>query len=66
MMETNELLVCGKQVQYDNSGVGHNFRDIAADDIPANIVEEIEGEMIDGKVDTCDDFTGSDGLHYRW
>jgi hypothetical protein len=59
-------LVCGNQVQHDNSGVGHNWRDIAASDIPANIIEEIEGEMIDGKKDECEDFVGSNGLHYRW
>lgn len=61
-----ETLVCGKQIQYDNSGVGNNFRNIAADQIPANIREEIECEIIDGKQDKCKDFVGSNGLHYRW
>lgn len=65
--ETN--LVCGCQVQADASGVGHCWRDVSADDLPANIREEIEGEMIDGgrgEPGDCDDFIASNGLHYRW
>jgi hypothetical protein len=58
--------VCGNQIQHDNSGVGHNWRDINREDIPANIVEEMEGEMIDGGKDECADFVASNGLHYRW
>jgi len=58
--------VCGCQVQIDRSGVGHDFRDIAREDIPANIVEEIEGEILDGGKESCDDFVASNGLHYRW
>lgn len=53
-----------KQIQHDNSGVGHNWRNIDQDDIPANILEEIEGEMIDG--DECENYVASNGLHYRW
>ena len=64
--DADETTVCGNKVQHDNSGVGHNWRDIAASDIPANIREEIEGEMIDGKKDECEDFVASNGLHYRW
>jgi hypothetical protein len=66
MSEMNESLVCGIQIQHDNSGVGHNWRDIDASDIPASIREEIEGEIIDGKMETCEDFVASNGLHYRW
>lgn len=62
----SESLICGNKIQHDNSGVGHNWRSIDARDIPTNIVEEIEGEMIDDKKDTCSDFVGSNGLHYRW
>jgi len=36
------------QIQIDNSGVGHNWRNIDAQDIPGSIVLEIEGEIIDG------------------
>jgi hypothetical protein len=72
---TNEIetTVNGSQVQHDNSGVGHNWRNIDASDIPSDVREEIEGEMIDGNGafddggrDSCDDFTASNGLHYRW
>lgn len=62
----DNTLVCGKQIQHDNSGVGHNWRNISADDIPANVRDEIEGEIIDGGKDECSDFVGSNGLHYRW
>lgn len=65
-METNETLVCGKQVQIDRSGAGRDYRDIAADDIPASIVLQIECEIIDGGKESCDDFVASNGLHYRW
>lgn len=65
-MTTNETMVCGIQIQHDNSGVGRNWKNIDAQDIPANIREEIEGEIIDGKTETCKDFVASNGLHYRW
>ena len=65
-IDVNEGLVCGSQVQVDRSGVGHCWVDVSATDIPANIREEIEGEMIDGDKEECDDFTASNGLHYRW
>jgi hypothetical protein len=64
-MQMQPKLVCGKQVQHDNSGVGHNWRNIDAKDIPPSIREEMENEMIDGK-EACEDFVGSNGLHYRW
>jgi hypothetical protein len=66
MTTENETLVCGCQVQVDKSGVGHCWVDVAADDIPANIREEIEGEIIDGGKEDCGDFVASNGLHYRW
>ena len=59
-------LVCGSQVQVDRSGVGHCWVDVAADDIPANVREEIEGEILDGGKEECYDFVASNGLHYRW
>ena len=65
-MSKNETLVAGKQIQMDSSGVGHNFRDIDADEIPANIREEIEGEIIDGKLSKCEKFVASNGMAYRW
>ncbi len=65
-MSTTETTVCGCNVQQDLSGVGHCWRDVAAQDIPANIVLEIEGEIIDGGKDECDGYVASNGLHYRW
>jgi hypothetical protein len=66
-MTTNDTnLVCGKQVQHDASGVGHAWRNIDASDIPANIVQEIEGEIIDGGKDACEKYVASNGLCYRW
>lgn len=47
-----ETTVCDKQIQHDNSGVGHNWRNIDASEIPADIREEIEGEIVDGKLDS--------------
>ncbi len=58
--------VCGNQVQYDKSGVGHCWVNIDREDIPASIIEELEGEMIDGRMDSCEDFVASNGIHYRW
>ena len=65
-MIENETLICGRQVQHDNSGVGHNWRNMDASEIPANIREEIEGEVIDGGKDECANFVASNGQHYRW
>lgn len=63
----SDTMVCGTRVQVDHSGGhGHCWRDATADDMPANVRAEIEGEMIDGKRDACADFVASNGLHYRW
>ena len=61
-----QIVVCGNPIQYDKSGVGHCW--VAADsiDCPEEIQEEIAGEIIDGGVDSCDEFVGSNGVHYRW
>ncbi len=65
-MTTNETLVCGNQVQMDKSGVGHCWVDVDACDLPASIVEELEGEMIDGGMEDGGEMTGSNGIKYRW
>lgn len=64
--DETDTLVCDHQIQHDRSGVGHCWRNIDRDDLPSSIVEEIEGEIIDGGKDECDDFRASDGQHYRW
>ena len=65
---TNEqTLVAGCEIQIDRSGgQGHCWRAIDARDIPAQVHEEIEGEIIDGGNGACADFVGSNGQHYRW
>lgn len=65
-MKTSEFTVLGRTIQIDDSGVGHCWRDALAGDVPANIVEEIEAEIIDGSQDECDDYVASNGCHYRW
>ncbi len=61
-----ETTVLGNQIQVDLSGVGHCWRNIDREDIPAAIVEEIECEILDGGKEECGCFTASNGLHYRW
>lgn len=58
--------LCGKTIKCDNSGVGHNFRVIDADSLPANIAEEIAAEILDGGNETCECYVASNGCHYRW
>lgn len=66
MTTATETTICGKTIQHDNSGVGHNWRTIDASDLPADLREEIAAEIIDGKQDTCNDYVATNGLHYRW
>lgn len=53
------------QIQIDRSGQGHNWKNIDREDIPANILEEIETEFVEGNED-CECYVASNGLHYRW
>ena len=66
MNETPDTTVCGNQVQLDRSGVSHCWVKVERQEIPANIVLELEGEMIDGGQDECEDYVASNGMHYRW
>ena len=66
MTATNQALVCGKQIQHDNSGVGHNWRSVSAQDIPADVRVEIEAEILDGGTEMTADYVASNGQHYRW
>lgn len=64
---TDKIIVCGKSIQYDNSGgQGHAWIAANEDNCHPGIQEEIAAEIIDGGLDECDDFTGSNGQHYRW
>lgn len=58
--------VCGYEVQVDISGVGQCWRDATSDDCPANIVEEIAAEILDGGVEETDGYIASNGMRYRW
>lgn len=60
-----ETTVAGKNVQIDLSGQGHNWRHIAAEEIPGAVIMEIEGEIIDGGREEGQ-IVASNGLHYRW
>lgn len=64
-IDDSDPLVCGHQVQHDASGQGHAWRNIDAADIPANVILELEGHMIDGGLDTAE-IVASNGQHYRW
>ena len=66
MDTASDTLVCGVQVRIDRSGHGHCWQEIDRDNIPSAIVEEIEGEIIDGGKVECADFVASNGVHYRW
>lgn len=61
-----ETTVCGCQIQIDRSGQGHCWRNIDAEDIPADIREEIAAEILDGGKDECEDYVATNGQHYRW
>ena len=55
-----------RTIQIDRSGVGHNWRTIDASELPANVAEEIDWEIVENNQGECDDYTASNGLHYRW
>ena len=66
MTTIDDTLVCGRRVQWDTSGVGHCWRDVDADDMPATAREEIEAEILDAENSECDDYIACNGQHYRW
>jgi hypothetical protein len=60
-------LVCDRTVEEDASGgQGHCWRIVRADELPANILAEIEAEMTAGGTASTDDYMASNGCHYRW
>jgi hypothetical protein len=66
-MVTETRTVCGNQVQVDRSGgQGHAWVNVDREDLPGQIVLELEGEMLDGGLETCADYRASNGLYYRW
>lgn len=65
-MNSEKVTVCGNYVQYDKSGVGHCWVSVSREEIPSNIVEELEGEMIDGGMSDSGECIASNGIHYSW
>lgn len=61
------MKIASKTVFFDKSG-GQGHRWILADEVtcPASIQEEIAAEILDGKVETTEDFIASNGQHYAW
>ena len=47
-------------------GQGHCWRMLLREEIPGEIILEIEGEMVEGGNGFCPDYVASNGLHYRW
>jgi len=66
--DVKQVIVCGCPIEYDKSGVGHCWVAAVDDglDCPSDIQDEISGEIIDGKADSCDVFRAINGVHYRW
>ncbi len=59
--------VCDRVIVQDISGGhGHCWQTIHQDDLPADVREEIECEIIDGGSEACADFVASNGQHYAW
>lgn len=66
-MKTKKVIIADKRIQTDASKVGHHWRDMTTLDLLPSIVrDEIEGEIMDGGVETTPRFIGSNGEHYRW
>jgi len=64
--EDEDISIAGCIIQHDASGVGHAWKVIPCEEIPADIAMEIEGEIFDGGKESCSYFIGSNGEHYRW
>lgn len=63
---SNVIEIEGAVVECDHSGRGDCWTVCREGDLPANIVEEIACEIIDGGKSECDDYVASNGLRYRW
>lgn len=58
--------ICGRTIQIDRSGVGHNWQNVDSEVIPADDREEVAAEIIDGGKLSCDKYVATSGVHYRW
>ena len=62
----NVIEIEGAVIEMDRSGLGNCWEVCYEGDVPAQIVEEITCEIIDGKQAECDNYVASNGFHYRW
>jgi hypothetical protein len=60
-----ETLTC-RTIQVDRSGIGHNWRTVEAHDLPGKVAEEIDWEIAENNMTTCDCYLATNGLQYRW
>ena len=56
-------IVCGKAIQIDLSGVGHNWQPLPVDDMSEDLEDLLAAEILDGG--ECGRVTIG-GVHYRW
>jgi hypothetical protein len=63
---TVSLEIAGKTIQHDPSGHGHAWRPANDDNCPADIQEQIAGEIINGERESCPLFEARNGQVYRW
>jgi hypothetical protein len=54
------------KIYIDHSGIGNHWQLIERGEIPLDILNEIESEIIDGGIDECQSYIASNGLHYKW
>lgn len=67
MQNITEIKVMGHAIQIDRSGgQGHCWVDATPDECLASTQEEIAAEIIDGKNESREDYTATNGQHYRW
>ena len=65
VIERNTVaIVCGKTIQIDRSGVGHNWRNLPATDLTDDLADVLTAEILDSPKDYGRVNVG--GVHYRW
>ena len=69
---TEYATICGKTIQIDLSGVGHNWKPLPVDDMSEELESLLAGEIIDGgeygrvTIDGEYSRVTIGGVHYRW
>ena len=57
-------IVCGKIIQIDRSGVGHNWQNLPAADLTDDLADVLAAEILDSPKQYGRVSIG--GVHYRW